>query len=86
MEKTKLEYFFKEIEEFRFKEVFTGCTYPWEVLSQIKTFLQKEVVEKNLKENKAQMGEFCAIEGNYFIDEGTVIHPNVTIQGPVLIG
>lgn len=86
MEKTKLEYFFKEIEEFRFKEVFTGCTYPWEVLSQIKTFLQKEVVKKNLKENKAQMGEFCAIEGNYFIDEGTVIHPNVTIQGPVLIG
>ncbi len=37
--------------------------------------------------NKAvEIGEFCSITGNYFIDEGTKIHSNVTIQGPVLIG
>ena len=86
MEELKLEYFFKEIENFRFKEVFEGCEYPWEVLTKIKAFLEKEVVEKNLKINKAEVGEYCSIKGNYFIDEGTKIHSNVTIEGPVLIG
>ena len=74
------------MEEFRFKEVFEGCIYPWEALTNIKLFLQREVVEKDLHVNKAEVGEFCSIKGNYFIDEGTVIHPNVTIEGPVMIG
>ena len=86
MEELKLEYYFKEMDSFRFKEVFSGCIYPWEVLTNIKKFLEEVVVNKNLKVNKATMGEFCSISGNYFIDEGTVIHPNVTIEGPVLIG
>ena len=86
MEELKLEYYFKEMEEFRFKEVFEGCIYPWEALTNIKLFLQREVVEKDLHVNKAEVGEFCSIKGNYFIDEGTVIHPNVTIEGPVMIG
>ena len=41
---------------------------------------------EDIKVNKAKVGEFCSIEGNYFIDEGTIIHSNVCIQGPVLIG
>ena len=86
MEELKLEYYFKEMEEFRFKEVFEGCIYPWEALTNIKLFLQREVVEKDLHVNKAEVGEFCSIKGNYFIDEGTVIHPNVTIEEPVMIG
>lgn len=86
MEELKLEYYFKEMEGFRFKEVFEGCIYPWEALTNIKLFLQREVVEKDLHVNKAEIGEFCSIKGNYFIDEGTVIHPNVTIEGPVMIG
>ena len=86
MEELKLEYYFKEMEGFRFKEVFEGCIYPWEALTNIKLFLQREVVEKDLHVNKAEVGEFCSIKGNYFIDEGTVIHQNVTIEGPVMIG
>ena len=86
MEELKLEYYFKEMEGFRFKEVFEGCISPWEALTNIKLFLQREVVEKDLHVNKAEVGEFCSIKGNYFIDEGTVIHPNVTIEGPVMIG
>ena len=86
MEELKLEYYFKEMEGFRFKEVFEVCIYPWEALTNIKLFLQREVVEKDLHVNKAEVGEFCSIKGNYFIDEGTVIHPNVTIEGPVMIG
>lgn len=36
--------------------------------------------------NKAEIGEYCSIQGPCFIDEGTKIQANVTIQGPVLIG
>lgn len=86
MEETKLDYYFKEMESFRFKEIFEGCIYPWEVLAKTKDFLQREIVEKDVKVNKAEVGEFCSIKGNYFIDEGTKIHANVTIEGPVMIG
>ena len=72
MEELKLEYFFKEIENFKYKKVFEGCTYPWEVLSKIKEFLQEEIVEKDIKINKAEVGEFCSIKGNYIIEEGTM--------------
>ncbi len=86
MEELKLNYYFDEIENFTFKEVFKDFTYPWEVLGYIKEYLNKELVEKDIKINKAQVGEFCSITGNYFIDEGTKIHANAVIQGPVLIG
>jgi len=86
MEKLKLNYYFKEIENFRFKEVFEGATYPWEALNNINEFILKFMNNGEMKINKAKTGEFCSITGNYFIDEGTEIHSNVTIQGPVLIG
>lgn len=86
MEKLKLDYYFDDISNFTFKEVFKDFTYPWEVLGYIKEYLNKELVEKDIKINKAEVGEFCSITGNYFIDEGTKIHANVCIQGPVLIG
>ena len=86
MEELKLDYYFSEMQNFTFKEVFKDFTYPWEVLGYIKEYLNKELVEKDVKINKAEVGEFCSITGNYFIDEGTKIHANVTIQGPVLIG
>lgn len=86
MEELKLDYYFKNIEDFRFKEIFEGCIYPWEVLSKTKTFIKEFMKNENMQVNKAKMGEFCSLEGNYFIDEGTVIHSNVCIQGPVLIG
>ena len=81
-----LEYYFKNINEFTFKEVFDDCTYPWEALKNIKEYIKKYMKNEDMKINKAEVGEFCSITGNYFIDEGTKIHANVTIEGPVLIG
>ena len=86
MEELKLNYYFNHIEEFTFKEIFEGCTYVWEAINKINDYIEKEVTSKNLKVNKAKIGEFVSLEGNYFIDEGTEIGSNVTIQGPVLIG
>lgn len=87
MEELKLEYYFKNIEEFTFKGVFENCTYPWEVLNNTKDYIRKFMKNEEMKINNAsEIGEFCSITGNYFIGEGTKIHSNVTIQGPVLIG
>lgn len=87
MDELKLEYYFKNIDEFPFKDVFKECIYPWEALNNINKYIEKFMEDKEMKINKAsEIGEFCSIQGSYFIDEGTKIHSNVTIQGPVLIG
>lgn len=86
MKELELNYYFKETENFRFKEVFNGCTYPWEALGKINNFIKEFMNNEDMKINKAKTGEFCSITGNYFIDEGTEIHANVSIEGPVLIG
>lgn len=86
MEELKLNYYFKEMDKFTFKEIFEGCTYPWEALEKAKEYIKKQIVDKDVKINKAEMGEYVSISGNYFIDEGTKIHANAVIQGPVMIG
>ena len=87
MQELELNYYFKNMDEFAFKGVFEGCTYPWEALTNTKEYINKFMNNEEMKINKAaEVGEFCSITGNYFIDEGTKIHSNVTIQGPVLIG
>lgn len=86
MEEIKIEYFFKNIEQFRFKDIFKDCIYPWEVVNKINQFINGFMKNDSMQINKAQVGKFCSIEGNYFIDEGTKIGSNVCIQGPVIIG
>ena len=86
MEELKNEYYFKNINEFSESEIFEGTTYVWEVVNKINDYLDKKVVKDNIKVNNAKMGEYVSITGNYFIDEGTKIGSNVTIQGPVIIG
>jgi len=86
MEELELKYYFKHMDEFSEREIFEGCTYTWEAINKINNYLKEKIVDKNVKVNKAEMGEYCSITGNYFIDEGTKIGANVTIEGPVIIG
>lgn len=86
MEELNLKYYFKQLTEFSEKEIFEGCTEVWEPLSKLKNYIKAKIVEQDIKINKGEIGEFCSITGNYFIDEGTKIGANVTIQGPVIIG
>lgn len=86
MEELNLKYYFKSMTEFSEKEIFDNCVEVWEPLKKLKEYVNKKIVEKEINVNKAQMGEFVSITGNYFIDEGTKIGANVTIQGPVIIG
>lgn len=86
MQELELKYYFEHMDEFREKEIFENCVYVWEALNRVNDYLQKNIVEPDVKVNKAEVGEFCSITGNYFIDEGTKIGANVTIEGPVIIG
>lgn len=86
MNNLKLHYYFEHMNEFEHKEVFEGCTYPWEALAKVTPLLQEKVEKDNVKINNGTLGEFVSIEGNYIIGDGTKIHANVSIEGPVIIG
>lgn len=86
MENLKLDYYFKHIDEFEYKQLFDNCTYPWQVLAKVSPFLEETILKQDIKINNAKMDEFVSIDGNYIIGEGTHIHSNVVIQGPVIIG
>lgn len=86
MNNLKLDYYFEHMDEFEHKEVFEGCTYPWEALAKVTPLLQEKVEKDNVKINNGTLGEFVSIEGNYIIGEGTKVHANVSIEGPVIIG
>lgn len=86
MNNLKLDYYFEHMDEFEHKEVFEGCTYPWEALAKVTPLLQEIVEKDNVKINNGTLGEFVSIEGNYIIGEGTKVHANVSIEGPVIIG
>ncbi len=86
MENLKLDYYFEHMDEFEHKEVFEGCTYPWEALAKVTPYIEEKVVKNDVKINNGELGEFVSIQGNYIISEGTHIHANVSIEGPVIIG
>lgn len=88
MDNYEIDYYFNNIDEFRYKDVFKGATYVWEVLKNIDSFLEDFLILDNSRVNlsEAATGEFVSITGNYFIDEGCKIGANVSIEGPVLIG
>ena len=86
MKELKSEYYFHNLEGFAHKELFEGIEYPWQALAKGKEYLKAKLTDNNIKENKAETAENCTFKGNYFIDEGTKIYPNVTIEGPVYIG
>ena len=86
MKELQLDYYFNDMQNFTVKEIFEGCIYPWEALAKATKYLKENIVEKHIKVNKAEVGEFVSISGNYFIDEGTKINANAVIQGPVYIG
>ena len=59
MKELEINYYFKEIEEFRFKDVFKDCQYPWEALANINNYIKKFMNNENMQINKADVGKFC---------------------------
>ena len=79
------------------KDIFSGCTYPWEVLPKIKEFIP--ILGNTLSKDKFELykenvwiAKSCKIYPNVYIDcpciidEGTEIRPGAFIRGSVIVG
>lgn len=60
------------------KELFESAEYPWEMLPKIKDYAKK------LIENRLE--GFSEISEGVFVGKDVKIYPNVTIEGPAIIG
>ena len=84
---TEISYYFQHLDRFVFPDYFDDLTHTYEILAKAKPFLQKLLVEPDVKENHGTVkGDAPNLHGNYYIGEGTVIYNDVTIIGPVYVG
>lgn len=80
-------YYFKNYEDNEiFKKLLEGIQNVWEIREKAKEYTQKEIKEKNIKENNGELLGDVNLIGNYYIGEGTKIYAGATIEGPVYIG
>lgn len=75
---------FFDLEGFQHKALFDNCTYVWEVLSYISSYLTQSGLGKIQGEVAA--GAFLVDPHLISIGEGTVIEPGAYIKGPCIIG
>lgn len=61
------------------KDIFNNCTYPWEVLPNIKDFIIK-------LGNTLDLNEYKKIDDNIWIEKSATIAPTAYIHGPAIIG
>ena len=61
------------------KNIFEGCTYPWEVLPKIKDF----IIELG---NSLDLNEYNKIGENIWISKTAKIAPTAFVSGPTIIG
>lgn len=78
MNNFKKENFF-DLSDFEFKDIFSDIDSVWDVLPKIGPYLEL------LFSNKILIGNYKG-KKNVFIGEGSVVHDNVEILGPVIIG
>ena len=77
MEKIKIENLYN-LEETIAKDIFKGCTYPWEVLPKIKEYIIE--LGKTLDKEK-----FQEIKPNVWVAKSAEIAPTAYINGPCII-
>lgn len=71
-----------DLQQTEHAQIFEGCQYPWEAISGIADYLQK-----NLKPAiHGKVSPHAVIEGAVYIGEETIVEPHVYIKGPVWIG
>ncbi len=76
-------YFF-DLSSFPFPQLFENCTYVWDVLPRIKTFLQ--TTELGKIEGDVSESAYLINPEQISIGKGSVVDPGAYIHGPCLIG
>jgi NDP-sugar pyrophosphorylase family protein len=75
---------FFDLKNFTHAALFEKCTYPWEALASLSSYIKKQKLGKI--ETEIPEGVFLTNASEISIGEGTVIEPGVSIQGPCVIG
>ena len=71
-----------DLSQTEYAAVFAGCTYPWEALSKIRSF-----IKANLRPAlKNRSGGDVWIGSDVFIGQGTVVEDGAMIKGPAIVG
>jgi len=80
----KADYFFSDTEGFIVSEVFEDTEYPWDALKNTQKILLPLL--KGKRERGGRSRGKTNFYGNYSIGRDTLVHNDVTILGPVIIG
>lgn len=75
---------FFDLSKFAHKDLFSECKHPWEALSRLSSYLQKQASGKI--EVQIPESVFLVNPETISIGPGSVIEPGVYIEGPCIIG
>lgn len=78
-----LEQYF-DLSEFAHKELFHGCSAPWEALQKLKSYIKS--LELGVIEGELSPGAYLVNPEQISIGAGTVVEPGAYIKGPCVIG
>jgi len=80
-ERLKPEHYF-DLSKFAHRELFDGVKFVWEVIPKIGDYL-RNIVKPEIR---GTVMEGAFVDGQVFIDEGTVVEPGAVVFGPAYIG
>jgi NDP-sugar pyrophosphorylase family protein len=80
-ERLKPEHYF-DLSKFAHRELFDGVKFVWEVIPRISDYL-RNIVKPEIR---GTVMEGAFVDGQVFIDEGTVVEPGAVVFGPAYIG
>ncbi|MEZ8216618.1 transferase hexapeptide (six repeat-containing protein) [Candidatus Fervidibacteria bacterium JGI MDM2 SSWTFF-3-K9] len=80
-ERLKPEHYF-DLRKFAHRELFDGVKFVWEVIPKISDYL-RNIVKPEIS---GTVMEGAFVDGQVFIDEGTVVEPGAVVFGPAYIG
>lgn len=72
------------LENYRYKELFSDCYYPWEALNCLKNYVRS--LNENLIDTRCFPNAYFVNAELIWIGEDVVIEPGAYIQGPCFIG
>jgi NDP-sugar pyrophosphorylase family protein len=75
-----------DLSRFAHKEIFDGCEFAWNVLSNIERYIEDQFSSVLKPGINIEVSPGAFIKGDVYIGQGTVVEPGALIYGPTIIG
>jgi len=76
-----------DYKNFFHKEIFEKCIYPWEIIAQLDSYIEKALGDRNMALGEgSRIDESAKIEGKLIMGKNSTIADNVLIRGNCIIG